>query len=83
MYSSKGSGSLLLRSPALRVPFRWFLIVSRLRPRCLAMAEIDQPCSRNAVASMSSFPVNMREVPFPRWWFGHHKPRRGATLGGG
>ena len=29
------------------------------------MAEIDQPCSRNAVASMSSFPVNMKEVPFP------------------
>jgi hypothetical protein len=25
--------------------------------------EIDQPCLRNAVASMSSFPVNMREVP--------------------
>lgn len=30
-----------------------------------AMAEIDQPCSRDAVASTSSFPVNMKEIPFP------------------
>ena len=42
-----------------------------------------QPCLRSAVASMSSFPVNMREVPFPRLWFGHQKLRKGATLSGG
>ena len=42
------------------------------------MAEIDQPCSRSAVASMSSFPVNMREVLLPRLWLGHQKLRKGA-----
>ncbi len=51
-------GSSSPASPATRVPFRWLRIVSRLWPRCRAMAEFDQPCSRNAVVSMSSFPLS-------------------------
>ena len=38
---------------------RYLRIVLRSRSRCRAIAEIDQPCFLNAVASMSSSPVNM------------------------
>jgi len=72
-------------SPSLAgcaLPSRCLRTVSRLLPRCRAMAEIDQPCSRSAVASMSSFPVNIGRSPsvalvwtpqaseggHPRWW---------------
>ena len=64
MYARTGLALLVgaRRRPALVAMGPDRLLV---RPRGRAMAEIDQPCSRHAVPSISSFPVNMKEVPIP------------------
>ncbi len=80
--SSKGSAPGL-RWPAMRLPDRSCPTVLRSRPKCRAMAEIDQPRTRNALACTSSSPVSTEVglssgvwrwtttslgVGHPRWW---------------
>src|SRR5579875_3334030 len=59
MNASNASGADLRRPPADRSPLRYARTVFRSGPRCLAIAEIDQPLFRSAVASISSLPDNI------------------------
>ena len=79
-YRSSGRQPSTVGATHIRIPVGAYMSVRGCPPRLgagcrggpipvqrRAMAEIDQPCWRSAVASTSSFPVNMREV-HPPWW---------------